>query len=167
MQYSLSHRSITYNICYTFLLGCGLASPVSVASHPNGPALTLRPVGRFCMPNNVCLRCQTPLQPSENALSVPCMRCVWQEVWPSVQDVVKRTLRADQRTACANFVAWIVGLLPELPADVHAALANIVSEPNRWWCKAPKGGFASPTPLRCQVKAAADLWRAWTGRCIL
>jgi hypothetical protein len=112
------------------------------------------------MPDNVCQRCDAPLQPSEYTWCVPCTECVWRDIWPGVRDVINGALPAE-RSTLASVVAWAAGLLSELPANILAAVADRVSAQSRWWCKTPVDGLASLTPLRHQVKAATEVWRAW------
>src|SRR5438128_7832366 len=97
--------------------GYGLASRRKRCATSQRPGLVSSTYVEVFMPDeNVCQRCEAPLRPSEYTWCVPCARGVWQDIWPGVRDVINGALPVAERTALAHLVAWITGLLSELPA---------------------------------------------------
>ena len=91
------------------------------------------------MPDNVCQRCQTPLQPSEAGLCMPCFaQFLWEEGWPALEEVMHRTLPAD----------WQSGVVELVTQQFLAA-----------WAHASMRGLAPAVPLHTHVQAAATRWR--------
>lgn len=103
------------------------------------------------MPDNVCQRCQTSLQPSEHCLCVPCFTlCVpcftqflWEQVWPPMEEVMHCYLPA----------GWEAVLVESVAQQFIAA-----------WSHAPMGGLTPNIILSAHVEAAAVRWRTVTAR---
>ena len=96
------------------------------------------------MPDNVCQRCQTPLQPSEAGVCMPCFPpFLWEEFWPAMEEVMHRWLPP----------GWE-------PVIVEAVTQQFIAA----WSKAPLSGLAPTIPLHTHVQAAAAWWRTVPAR---
>ena len=96
------------------------------------------------MPDNVCQRCQTPLQPSEAGLCMPCFtQFLWEEFWPAMEEVMHRCLPP----------GWEPVIVEAVTQQFPAA-----------WANARLSGLAPNSPLHTHVQAAAARWRTVPAR---
>ena len=96
------------------------------------------------MPDNVCQRCQTPLQPSEAGVCMPCFPpFLWEEFWPAMEEVMHRWLPP----------GWEPVIVEAVTQQFPAA-----------WANARLSGLAPNSPLHTHVQAAAARWRTVPAR---